>query len=74
MDYKRLIIFYFKPKGEMTKEELSEKRFAVQSKFYNSLNKSEKGFYWFFRATFMIIILIVLNILLDFLNSVFHFK
>ena len=52
MDYKRLIIFYFRPKGEMTNEELSEKRFAVQSKFYNSLNKSEKGFYWFFREDF----------------------
>ena len=25
MDYKRLIIFYFRPKGEMTNEELSEK-------------------------------------------------
>ena len=74
MDYKRLIKFYLKPKEEMTEEEISKKRFAVQSKFYNSLNKSEKGFYWFFRVTFMITILLLLNIVLDFLDSVFHFK
>ncbi len=65
MDVKRLIKFYFKPKGELTNEELSTKTFAVQSKFYKSLSKGEKLFYWSFRIAFMLVSLGLLNYILD---------
>jgi hypothetical protein len=69
MNVIRLIKFYFKPKGEMTAEELSVKAFAVQSKFYKSLSKAEIFFYWSFRIIFMLVALGLLNYILNFFSK-----
>ena len=49
----------------MTVGELSAKAFPVQSKFYKSLSKGEKLFYWSSRIVFMLIALGLLNFILD---------
>lgn len=70
MDIKKVVRFYFNPKSGMTSEEIQEKKtFPIQSNFYKSFSKSEKYFYWFFRFSFIAIIIIVTNYLIDFFFS-----
>tara|TARA_Y200000002_G_scaffold320926_1_gene280906 strand:- start:3313 stop:3525 length:213 start_codon:yes stop_codon:yes gene_type:complete len=66
MNIKKVIKFYFNPKSVMSSEEIEGKKtFPVQSKFYKSLSKAEKTFYWLFRLGFIAVLIIVTNYLLD---------